>query len=180
MPVSGIRQPDLTNGQKDCLRLVIEHHTSKEIARILGISHFTVDQRLDAARKKLGAPSRVEAAKLFLEMGQTGISECLVYDAQAVAEPEMSAISEEPSNQVGQSEAEIFGSRKPFDSAMGAEKRGYLKALISFLAVPPIGGERHTLSKQRVILSSLNIAFYSTITVSILIIILTGVMRMIK
>jgi DNA-binding CsgD family transcriptional regulator len=180
VPVSGTRHPDLTDGQKDCLRLVIKHHTSKEIARILGISHFTVDQRLDTARKKLGAPSRVDAARLFYEMDQGTIYESLVYDAQTVAEDQLSAISGEPSNQGGQSEGEIFGSQNPFDSTIIVEKKGYLKTLFSFLAVPPIGGERHSLSKQRVILSSLNIAFYSTITISILIIILTGVMRMIK
>ena len=55
----------LTEGQKACLRLVVQHHTSKEIARALGISPFTVDQRLDAARRKLNATSRIDAAKIF-------------------------------------------------------------------------------------------------------------------
>ena len=40
---------DLTDGQKACLRLVVDYHTSKEISRILGISPFTVDQRLDVS-----------------------------------------------------------------------------------------------------------------------------------
>jgi DNA-binding CsgD family transcriptional regulator len=56
---------DLTEGQKACLRLVVQHHTSKEIARKLGISRYTVDQRLDAARHKLNAASRKDAAKIL-------------------------------------------------------------------------------------------------------------------
>jgi len=63
----------LTEGQKACLRLVVQHQTSKEIARTLGISPFTVDQRLDAARRKLNATSRKEAAKLFATLDQGGI-----------------------------------------------------------------------------------------------------------
>lgn len=31
--------PELTEGQKACLRLVDDHHTSKEIARKLGIMY---------------------------------------------------------------------------------------------------------------------------------------------
>ncbi len=174
------RQIDLTDGQKDCLRLVNAHHTSKEIARILGISHFTVDQRLDTARKKLGVTNRVDAAKLFFSTDQNYISESFVYDAGTIVEPGNPAISKEPSNQVEQSEGEAKSSQYLFDSAIAANEKGFLGSILSFLTVPPIGGERHTLSKQRVILGSLNIAFYSTITISILVIILTGVMRMIE
>jgi DNA-binding CsgD family transcriptional regulator len=32
-------QTQLTDGQKACLRLVDDHHTSKEIARIFGIMY---------------------------------------------------------------------------------------------------------------------------------------------
>ncbi len=63
--------PELTEGQKDCLRLVDDHHTSKEIARILGISSFTVDQRLDGARRKLHAATRKDAAKIFADLEQS-------------------------------------------------------------------------------------------------------------
>ena len=55
----------LTERQKICLRLVFQHKSSKEIARELGISKDTVDQRLDRARKLLGAATRVEAAQAF-------------------------------------------------------------------------------------------------------------------
>ena len=59
----GARRPELTEGQADCLRLVNAHYTSKQIARQLNISPFTVDQRLDAARKKLSAENRIDALR---------------------------------------------------------------------------------------------------------------------
>lgn len=61
---------DLTEGQKQCLRLVHQLLTSKEIARHLGISHFTVDQRLASARRKLNAQSRKDAARIFIILEQ--------------------------------------------------------------------------------------------------------------
>lgn len=53
----------LTQGQRECLRLVLAHKSSKDIARELAISSHTVDQRLKAAMRILGASSRVEAAQ---------------------------------------------------------------------------------------------------------------------
>lgn len=52
----------LSEGQKDCLRLVLAHMTSKEIARCLGVSSHTVDQRLRYAIRTLGARTRMQAA----------------------------------------------------------------------------------------------------------------------
>jgi DNA-binding CsgD family transcriptional regulator len=54
----------LTDGQVDCLRLVKDNFTSKEIARRLGISRHTVDQRLRMATRSLAAASRYEAARI--------------------------------------------------------------------------------------------------------------------
>jgi DNA-binding CsgD family transcriptional regulator len=55
----------LTAEQIEALRLVGENLSSKEIARLLGISKSAVDQRLDRARLALGASSRREAARLL-------------------------------------------------------------------------------------------------------------------
>jgi DNA-binding CsgD family transcriptional regulator len=55
----------LTEGQRECLRRVLRHQTSKDIARELGISPHTVDQRLRIAAKTLGVASRIEAARLL-------------------------------------------------------------------------------------------------------------------
>jgi DNA-binding CsgD family transcriptional regulator len=55
----------VTEGQRACLRLVLRHMSSKEIARALDISRHTVDQRLRLAMRTLGAASRVEAAQIL-------------------------------------------------------------------------------------------------------------------
>lgn len=52
---------------KDCLRLAAQHYSSKEMARILGISKHTVDQRLRYATQQMSATSRFEAARRFCE-----------------------------------------------------------------------------------------------------------------
>ncbi len=55
----------LTAKQREVLDLLIEHKTSKEIARHLRISPHTVDQRIQFAKEKLGASSRNEAAAVY-------------------------------------------------------------------------------------------------------------------
>jgi len=53
----------LTDAQRECLRLVYTHHNSKEIAEIVGISPSAVDKRIERAVQQLGAPSRFAAAR---------------------------------------------------------------------------------------------------------------------
>jgi DNA-binding CsgD family transcriptional regulator len=54
----------LTQGQIDCLLLVHQHLTSKEIGPRLGISPHTVDQRIRTALRVLRCKRRSEAALL--------------------------------------------------------------------------------------------------------------------
>jgi DNA-binding CsgD family transcriptional regulator len=147
---------ELTEGQKACLRLVDDHHTSKEIARILGISPFTVDQRLDGARRKLNAASRKDAAKLFAAFERANVSEPLVYEPQRLEAAGFADISSLPPNRVEQ----VFAS------------------FSSLISVPPIGGERHELSKREILIQSLNIAFFSTLVIAFVVVVLTGTMRL--
>ena len=58
----------LTAKQREVLDLLIEHKTSKEIARRLEISPHTVDQRIQFAKEKLGASSRSEVAQLYRQL----------------------------------------------------------------------------------------------------------------
>lgn len=58
----------LTQRQRDVMELVIQHRTSKEIARDLGIAPNTVDQRINAVRDKLGARDRAEAARMYVQL----------------------------------------------------------------------------------------------------------------
>ncbi len=55
----------ITERQRAVMDLVIQHRTSKEIARELGIAPNTVDQRINAVRDKLGAQDRAETARLY-------------------------------------------------------------------------------------------------------------------
>ncbi len=151
-------RPELTEGQKACLRLVDDHHTSKEIARILGISPFTVDQRLDAARRKLDALSRKDAAKIFAAMEDDGISQPFVYQPQWLEQNTIGDISASPPNRVDQ----LFSRAS------------------SFISVPPIGGERHELSKKEILVQSLNIAFFSTLVIALVVVVLTGTLRLLQ
>jgi DNA-binding CsgD family transcriptional regulator len=75
----------LTAKQREVLDLLIEHKTSKEIARLLGISPHTVDQRIFFAKEKLGAASRNEAAAAYRRM--VGVSGRTTYENSRIAAP---------------------------------------------------------------------------------------------
>jgi DNA-binding CsgD family transcriptional regulator len=57
----------LTEREKECLRLWLEHKTAKEIALDLGISHFAVEKRLKMARTKLDVTTSLEAARMLAD-----------------------------------------------------------------------------------------------------------------
>jgi DNA-binding CsgD family transcriptional regulator len=78
----------LSPKERDCLRLVLENHSSKQIARQLGISQTSVDTHISRARAKLGVRDRYEAARLLAawEGGQQ----------TAVPEPEPSPAPQAP------------------------------------------------------------------------------------
>ncbi len=57
---------ELSDRQKDVLKLVAQGLTAPEIAHQLGIAVPTVHQRLAGARNKLGATSSRQAARLFV------------------------------------------------------------------------------------------------------------------
>jgi DNA-binding CsgD family transcriptional regulator len=57
----------LSQGQLDCLRLVDQHLSSKEIAAELGISPHTVDQRIRQSLHILGVERRAQAARLVAQ-----------------------------------------------------------------------------------------------------------------
>ena len=68
---SDSRVSKLNQAQLDCLRLVDQHMSSKEIAAELGISSHTVDQRIRLALQILGVERRSQAARLVArELGQ--------------------------------------------------------------------------------------------------------------
>lgn len=72
----------LTDKQRQCLRLVVQRKSSKEIARELGIAKPTVDQRIASARQILGARNRDEAAIMFARSTET--YDRVIYDSARV------------------------------------------------------------------------------------------------
>src|SRR5947209_14475497 len=65
------RVAKLTAGQLDCLRLVDQHLSSKEIAAELHISPHTVDQRIRQALAILGVERRAQAARIVAQHAGT-------------------------------------------------------------------------------------------------------------
>lgn len=75
----------LTDKQRACLDLLLERKTSKQIARILGISKPTVDQRLAAARATLCAADRDDTAMRYARLKAT--YDRVIYDPVQVPMP---------------------------------------------------------------------------------------------
>ena len=62
------RLAKLTRGQLDCLLLVDQHLSSKEISAELNISPHTVDQRIRQALGILGVERRTQAARIVAQV----------------------------------------------------------------------------------------------------------------
>jgi DNA-binding CsgD family transcriptional regulator len=81
----------LTAKQCQVLDLLIQHKTSKEISRTLGISPHTVDQRILLARAKLQVTTRSEVAQayraLLAEQGRT--SDPVIYHRSIYGSPDI-------------------------------------------------------------------------------------------
>lgn len=58
---------DLTEKEKETLRLIVQGHDAKTAARELSLSVHTINERLRSARRKLNVTSSREAARLLLE-----------------------------------------------------------------------------------------------------------------
>jgi len=87
----------LTDKQRECLRLVYAHMSSKEIAPLLGVEPGTVDQYVKAAMRILGVCDRRAAARMLAEQ-EDRIVQPLVYqplDIAVVGEPAMFGASTE-------------------------------------------------------------------------------------
>ena len=92
---------ELSEKQREVLNLVVARKSSKEIARILGISKPTVDQRILAARQKYGAANRNELVASYL--AGANLYDRMPYDSAYLpsdAEPGKSLLRDENSGPV--------------------------------------------------------------------------------
>lgn len=85
----------LTDGQRDCLRLVYQHMKSKDIARVLGVSPHTVDMRLRTAMRTLSVGSRIEAARLLVQEEAGGVGTD-VYQSLIYHTPDVASVAVSP------------------------------------------------------------------------------------
>src|ERR1044072_2608032 len=107
----------LTDKQRECLRLVYAHMSSKEIAPLLGVEPGTVDQYIKAAMRILGVCDRRAAAKMLAEQEER-IVQPLVYqplDIAVVGYPAMFGASTEGRREA-QSGGAMRGERGPFEA----------------------------------------------------------------
>ena len=88
----------LTEAERDCLRLVYQHMTSKDIARQLGVSPHTVDMRLRQAIRKLEVTNRIEASRALLieELTQGMTADDAVNAQDAAQDPYQPLIYQAP------------------------------------------------------------------------------------
>ncbi len=83
------RLMSLTEKQRAVLDLLVQFKTSKEISRLLAISPHTVDQRVEAAKSKLGAASRAELALIYRDLigdAPAPVSDRMTYEESYVAD----------------------------------------------------------------------------------------------
>lgn len=109
----------LTERQKDCLRLVAQGYTSKEIGRVLDLSPSTVDNHILTAVQSVNAPSRGEAAR-FLAGSEA--RQKMPRESNTLAEPQLSRLMSSPA-------------KSPTLSILGH----------SIWTLPPIGGHKNVL-----------------------------------
>jgi DNA-binding CsgD family transcriptional regulator len=144
----------LSEKQRQVLDLLIQHKTSKEIARLLGISPHTVDQRIRFARDKLGARTRSEAAIAYRRLLET--CEQTTYGPRAIAPgkqmadgppgpqgslPGSSTHQRFRSRRLDASEADFQVGPELFDGHHGTLLRlGAIFAIALFLVLVALGG----------------------------------------
>jgi|SRR3954451_5152242 DNA-binding CsgD family transcriptional regulator len=104
----------LTQGQLDCLSLVDQHLSSKEIAAALHISPHTVDQRVRQALQILGVERRAQAARIVAQ--HRGPYQRLIHQSPYI----------ETASPEGQSEAAVSHQIRHADRAGEVGNAGFL------------------------------------------------------
>jgi DNA-binding CsgD family transcriptional regulator len=130
----------LSERQKDCLRLVGQGYTSKEIGRLLAISDRTADNHIARAIELTGSSSRAEAAR---SLASYEAEQCLPKQSPKLVEP-----PENPAPEV---------------TAVDAAPLGFSRF------VPPLGGMRNTLDAEQKIYAIVRVAVLGFASVIVLV-----------
>ncbi|MEK7343182.1 MAG: helix-turn-helix transcriptional regulator [Pseudomonadota bacterium] len=155
--------PALSEGEKQCLRLVAQGFNSKEIARQLQVSEHTVDQRVRTSLRKFGVPSRKEAARLFVsgyqQPPQFDTYQPLIHQSERLASgPPAAATLAQP------------------DRPDGDRKQGtLLRRLLAF--GPPLGGSTNELSADGRILAMIRASILTGVGLVTLLLLISGAFK---
>jgi len=137
----------LTLRQRDCLELVAQGFTSKQIARKLGISHSTVDNHILAATQLLRVADRREAGRLLAQLGQE--------------------LPRQPADLTEQEKSSIVDVQE----AMQQHHAAGLKLM------PPLGGQLNEQTLGHKTVQILSIAFLSTMVVIGMALLISGAFK---
>lgn len=141
----------LSERQKQCLRLVGQGYTSKQIGRFLTISDRTVDNHIYLALELIGIPSRAEAARALASE-----------EAKQSLPKQPPALAEAPET-------------PPLEgTAVDAAPHGPSRF------VPPLGGVRNTLGAEQKIYAIVRVAVLGLASVIILILAATVLLWLIR
>ncbi|MDM7957527.1 helix-turn-helix transcriptional regulator [Blastomonas sp.] len=148
----------LTEAQVNCLRLVAEGYTSKEIAKRLGLTPMTVDQYLHRAKTIVGAPDRRAAARRVFDP-QSGRA-FKPFELKTPAVAEQSKVMSLPG----------APSEGPQDTAAASQWQARL-------GYPPLGGIRSDLDAPQKTMVILRIAGLSLIYILAFVLVLGGSLK---
>ncbi len=123
--VISLRVARLTAGQLDCLRLVNDHLSSKEIAAQLDISPHTVDQRIRGALHILGVERRSQAARIVARYG--GEYQRLIHQSPHIERQPHSTATQKPRSAI--KFGTLIAQGRPRESASGPSNRPSLSRL---------------------------------------------------
>jgi len=141
----------LSERQRECLRLVYQRFTSKEIGLKLGVAPDTVDQHIKRAMRTLGTGSRAEAARLVFVHDQ-GDTQLLGTQSQPIAPA-------------------------PPNVAQAAQNEGLLGHFKQFFVLPPIGGPNENLTAGTVLRLIVQLALFLGVATAIVVVIFFWVME---
>ncbi len=143
------REIRLSEGQQQCLRLVLAHMNSKEIARALDISPHTVDQRLRQAMRTLDASSRFEAARKYAELAGLDGYQSLIYQPSQLEDIDRSYILDPPARQGKELEDSLPGPATQANAEIrtNALRLGETPPMSRQFPFPSYRGEKNELSR---------------------------------
>ena len=119
----------LTDKEKQCLRLIVRGHDAKSVARELGLSVHTINERLRDTRRKLAVSSSREAARLLFECEGAG--------PQSIGDTRIGEAAPGPGMPAGLPPA--TGARRPsrrLSLTIGASLMTLILGLLAFAALP--------------------------------------------